>query len=90
MYMMWIGSAVLEQIKITFIIYKLYYCGVLKLKIDVWYIWSKIIDIIILFLPILILLTATLATSVQMKEHPYVIRFNNAYHSYLQFEYNMG
>ncbi|XP_022168053.1 uncharacterized protein LOC111032134 [Myzus persicae] len=41
-------------------------------------------------LSILILLTATLATSVQMKEHPYVIRFNNAYHSYLQFEYNMG
>ncbi|XP_025199358.1 uncharacterized protein LOC112597501 [Melanaphis sacchari] len=34
-----------------------------------------------------ILLTAILATSVQMKKHPYVVRFNNAYHSYLKLEY---
>ncbi|KAL4112653.1 hypothetical protein QTP88_016400 [Uroleucon formosanum] len=39
---------------------------------------------------IFILLTTMLATSVQMKEHPYVVRFNNAYQSYLRFEYKMS
>ncbi|XP_026811291.1 uncharacterized protein LOC113552642 [Rhopalosiphum maidis] len=38
-------------------------------------------------LSFLLLLTTTLATSVQMKENPYVIKFNDAYHSYLKFEY---
>ncbi|XP_026811290.1 uncharacterized protein LOC113552641 [Rhopalosiphum maidis] len=36
----------------------------------------------------LLLLTTTLATSVQMKEHPYMVKFNNAYNSYLKFEYS--
>ncbi|CAI6350941.1 unnamed protein product [Macrosiphum euphorbiae] len=43
-----------------------------------------------LIMSIFILLTTTLATSVQMKEHPYVVRFNNEYQSYLKFEYNMS
>uniref|UniRef100_A0A2S2NXN3 Gustatory receptor n=2 Tax=Schizaphis graminum TaxID=13262 RepID=A0A2S2NXN3_SCHGA len=38
-------------------------------------------------LSFLLLLTTTLATSLQMKEHPYMVKFNNVYHSYLKFEY---
>ncbi|XP_029342330.1 uncharacterized protein LOC107884112 [Acyrthosiphon pisum] len=43
-----------------------------------------------LIMSIFILLTTTLATSVQMKEHPYVVRFNKAYQSYLRYEYNIN
>lgn len=59
----------------------------LYFKLEIHVKWVYCIYMILL-LQFLILLTTTLATSVQMKQHPYVVKFNNAYNSYLRVEYS--